>query len=159
MAKKFWSEKEAPKKKKNRMLRLKGTVVKGFGRGSKELGIPTANMADDVVASLPNDFATGIYHAWAQVAGGRVYKAVMSVGWNPFYNNEKKSIEVHIIHKFEQDFYGQELRVLVTGYLRPEANFDGLDALIQAINKDIEDAKAALDTPELAGGVQDDIFQ
>lgn len=35
------------------VLRLKGTVVKGFGRGSKDLGIPTANLdAESLVGSL-----------------------------------------------------------------------------------------------------------
>ena len=32
---------------------LRGTVVKGFGRGSKELGIPTANLDSDSLQVLP----------------------------------------------------------------------------------------------------------
>ncbi len=30
------------------------------------------------------------------------------------------------MHKFEQDFYGSELRVLICGYIRPEKNFSSL---------------------------------
>ena len=83
---------------------------------------------------------------WAQVEGDVVRKSVMSVGWNPFYKNEKRSAvrlcihaceaffvgsflslqEVHIMHKFDSDFYGRQLRVLVLGYLRPERNFASL---------------------------------
>ncbi len=38
---------------------LFGDVVKGFGRGSKQLGIPTANFPESVVKSLPKNFKTG----------------------------------------------------------------------------------------------------
>ena len=40
-------------------------VVKGFGRGSKELGIPTANLEDDVVHGITLD--DGIYYGFAQL--------------------------------------------------------------------------------------------
>jgi riboflavin kinase len=74
-------------------LKMKGDVQKGFGRGSKELGIPTANFSQEVVDLLSGEVGTGIYFGWATVATspGIVYPMVMSVGWNPFYKNEKKS--------------------------------------------------------------------
>ena len=40
----------------NAPLFMEGEVVKGFGRGSKELGIPTANFNEQVVAKLPQEF-------------------------------------------------------------------------------------------------------
>ncbi len=52
----------------------KGLVVKGFGRGSKQLGIPTANYPDEVVEKLPVCFNQGVYYGWAQVDNGPVYK-------------------------------------------------------------------------------------
>ncbi len=36
-------------------------------------------------------------------------------GWNPFYNNTKKTIETHILHDFGSDFYGSQLKVAITG--------------------------------------------
>ncbi|MCL4137092.1 UNVERIFIED_CONTAM: hypothetical protein GTU68_061959 [Idotea baltica] len=69
-----------------------GKVVKGFGRGSKELGIPTANLSEEVIDHLPEDLKPGIYYGLSSVDQGSVYKMVLSVGWNPFYNNEKKSM-------------------------------------------------------------------
>ena len=69
-----------------------GLVVKGFGRGSKQLGIPTANYAEDIVDKLPESFDQGVYYGWAQVDNGLVYKMVMSIGKNPYYNNEKKTM-------------------------------------------------------------------
>lgn len=128
----------------------RGKVSKGFGRGSKELGCPTANFPEDTINNIPDDLATGVYYGFGQVNGGEVHKMVMSIGWNPFYQNKKKSMEVHLLHKFEQDFYDQELRIVVLGYLRPEKNFDSLDALIKAIDDDINQAKAILDQPEHA---------
>ncbi|XP_050297494.1 riboflavin kinase [Anthonomus grandis grandis] len=127
----------------------KGVVIKGFGRGSKELGCPTANFPEEIVNKLPEDLTPGVYYGFAQIDAGEIYKMVMSIGWNPFYNNTKKSMETHLIHKFEKDFYGQELRVAILGYLRPEKNFSSLDELVKAIDEDIEKAKFELDKPEL----------
>ncbi|RZC33396.1 Flavokinase domain containing protein, partial [Asbolus verrucosus] len=127
-----------------------GEVVKGFGRGSKELGIPTANYPNDVVDGLPRDVEPGVYFGFASVDEGPVHKMVMSVGWNPFYNNTKKSMETYILHKFEEDFYGKVLKVVMLGYLRPEKNFDSLDELIAAINDDVKEAEEKLELAEFA---------
>lgn len=125
-----------------------GEVVRGFGRGSKELGIPTANFPEHVVDNLPADLTTGIYYGWGCVGDGEIHKMVMSIGWNPFYKNTKKSVETHVIHQFDEDFYGEILSILIVGYIRPEKSFDSLDALIAAIHSDIEEAKNQLDLPE-----------
>ena len=80
---------------------LSGPVISGFGRGSKELGIPTANLDS---TGLPQGFESGIYYGWAGldlpeskcgVEGakeGTVLPMVMSYGWNPFYKNEVRSV-------------------------------------------------------------------
>lgn len=127
-----------------------GTVVKGFGRGSKELGCPTANFPVEVVNNLPPELVTGVYFGFAQVDKGEVHKMVMSIGWNPFYQNNTKSMETHILHEYESDFYGQQLTVIVLGYLRPERNFNSLNELIEAIKNDIAQALVELDKPEYA---------
>lgn len=58
-----------------------------------------------------------------------VYPMVMSLGWNPYYRNEKQSAEVHIMHDFHRDFYGDELRIVVLGYIRPEFDYTTLGKL------------------------------
>lgn len=126
----------------------KGKIIKGFGRGSKELGIPTANFPEEVVSDLPETIETGVYFGYANVDKGPIYKMVMSIGWNPFYGNTKKSMETHIMHKFDGDLYDQELRVAILGYIRGEKNFPNLEALIEAINNDIKTADKELDKPE-----------
>ncbi|KAJ1925174.1 riboflavin kinase [Tieghemiomyces parasiticus] len=123
---------------------LSGPVQRGFGRGSKELGIPTANLPEQVVHDACSNLTTGVYFGWAQVDGGPVYGMVMSLGWNPYYKNEKLSGEVHILNEYPQDFYGKPLKVVVLGYLRPERDYTSLDALIYDINVDITVAKNSM---------------
>ncbi|KAJ2897533.1 riboflavin kinase, partial [Coemansia aciculifera] len=94
---------------------VSGTVVPGFGRGSKQLGIPTANLPEDAVNQALTDIAIGVYYGWAQVDSGPVLPMVMSLGWNPYFKNTKRSGEVHIIHEFAEDFYGKTLRIAIAG--------------------------------------------
>lgn len=70
---------------------------------------------------------------------------VMSIGYNPFYNNTVRSAEVHVLYSFGADFYGADMRLLILGYIRDEQNYDGLDALIEDINTDCEVAKKSLE--------------
>ena len=69
-----------------------GEVVKGFGRGSRELGIPTANYPDSVIDDLPEEYTNGVYYGWAQVDNGPVYEMCMSIGNNPYYNNTRRTM-------------------------------------------------------------------
>lgn len=68
-----------------------------------------------------------------------------SIGWNPFFKNEKKTVEPHLIHSFDSDFYGQDMKVVFCGFLRPEKNFDSLEALKDAIRSDIETSNDLLE--------------
>ena len=84
-------------------IRLSGPIIKGFGRGSKELGIPTANIP---IAGLSvgghEDVESGVYYGLAgvgvdeegkvQKGEGVVKEMVMSIGWNPFYKNSVRSV-------------------------------------------------------------------
>lgn len=71
------------------------------GTGFPEAGVitcnnvglcPSANFPEHVVDSLPADLPTGIYYGWASVGSGDVHKMVVSIGWNPYYKNVKKSM-------------------------------------------------------------------
>ena len=62
----------------------------------------------------------------------------LSIGWNPTYDNDEKTIEVFIINDFEgKDFYDDYLTVDLKHFLRAEALFSDFDALILAIQCDI----------------------
>lgn len=156
---------------------LGGPVVNGFGRGSKTLGIPTANLeiTDGPAKREAEKLAPGIYFGWAGLrltgdtdrnmtrdtdqklidtterdrlddthSTNKTYPMVMSIGWNPFFENAVKTCEPWLLADFENDFYGAELRLKVLGYIRPEANFVSLESLIERIHKDAEVAKGAL---------------
>ncbi|KAK9507072.1 hypothetical protein O3M35_008895 [Rhynocoris fuscipes] len=140
-------------------LFVSGVVDKGFGRGSKELGIPTANYSSEVVKNLPHNLETGVYYGWSQIDNGAVHKMVMSVGWNPFYQNKVKTMEVHILHDFPEQFYGSLMKVCVLNYLRPEMNFPTLDDLISAIKSDVDAANKELDKPEFSKFREHEFFQ
>lgn len=56
--------------------------------------------------------------------------------------------EVHIMHTFNTDLYGQLLKICILDFIRPEANFDSLDLLIKTIKSDIQIANESLNKPE-----------
>ncbi|GAA97720.1 hypothetical protein E5Q_04399 [Mixia osmundae IAM 14324] len=146
---------------------LQGSVQKGFGRGSKELGCPTANLPDDAIVQVA-ELQTGVHYGWAQVTlsgsetsslrSETVLPMVMSVGWNPFYKNQKRTAEVHILHDFERDFYGSHLKVIVLAFIRPEYDYAGLEALIKDINTDKQVTLASLDRPAYQAYRHDHFF-
>jgi hypothetical protein len=46
-------------------LRMAAPVVKGFGRGSRQMGTPTANMDPEPLASTLAHMHQGVYYGWA----------------------------------------------------------------------------------------------
>jgi len=129
-------------------IRLEAKVVEGFGRGGKQLGCPTANMSAKDLGDKLTDLPTGIYCGWATVNGKGPYKAVTSIGWNPYFQNKEKTVEPHLLHEFSSDFYGEHLKLLLCGYLRPEKDFTSLEALIEAIQNDIALSREWLELPQ-----------
>lgn len=117
---------------------LIGDVIRGHGRGSRQLGFPTANLR--VVGELFS--RPGIYAVWA-FHEGRRHPAVANLGWNPTFRDQLFSIEVHILD-FDQDIYGHRLRVEFVGRLRDEVAFRGPEELIAQIKKDIARAREIL---------------
>ncbi len=69
---------------------------------------------------------------------------VMSIGYNPFYKNTVRSAEVHILQKFNRDFYGAEMRISILGYIRPEYDYVDVESLIKDIRTDIAVAERSL---------------
>ncbi|KAI1400018.1 riboflavin kinase [Hypoxylon fuscum] len=50
-------------------LRMEGAVISGFGRGSKELGIPTANLpVDEAATPWIASVSSGVYFGYASLA-------------------------------------------------------------------------------------------
>jgi riboflavin kinase len=141
-------------------IELTSNIVHGFGRGGKKLGIPTANldMTPEIEGKLV-DLVSGVYYGWAEfiptsasseenVKEGLDYNRklpmVMSIGFNPYFNNKYKTAEAHIMEKFSHDFYDHDLRVKILGFIRTEADFTKFSHLIEAIHNDVQVAKDIL---------------
>ena len=131
-------------------IEMRGPVVKGFGRGSTQLGIPTANLDIVPLKHQVDSLAPGIYLGFASIRG-ETHKMVMSIGWNPYFDNSKKTIEPWLLHEFESDFYGEELSLVVVGYIRPEADFTTLEALVERIHRDAQVARVVLEREPFVG--------
>ncbi|KXN87896.1 Riboflavin kinase [Leucoagaricus sp. SymC.cos] len=154
-------------------IKLGGPVQKGFGRGGKDLGCPTANLPDDSTEEMTAVAKTGVYYGYAQVLSPQdklaefekeelvVLPMVMSMGFNPFYANKKLTAEIHIMHPFKSDFYGYEMRAIVLGYIRPELNYTsrGKEALIDDIETDKRVALRCLERPGYQKYAKDDHFR
>jgi riboflavin kinase len=141
-----------------------GKVVYGFGRGSKQMGIPTANLNPE---DLPQELLAlpkGVYYGWAQVrAPGldtRSHMMVMNIGNRPtFADSDAVTLEVHILHDYESaDFYGEEAAIVVLGFIRLEMKFNSLDELVGRILEDIATAKNILSSDEVLHSYQSDPF-
>lgn len=116
---------------------MNGVVVHGFGRGSKMLGFPTANI------EVSNDtflLKNGVYIV-EMLVEGKWIPGMASIGINPTFDDvHKVTIEVNLLD-FDKDIYHLPVRVKWLKYLRPELKFDGIDALIAQLKKDEQDTR------------------
>ena len=124
----------------NHPFELRGTVVKGQQIG-KTLGFPTANL--QVAESHKLIPPVGIYavrvHHRDQVHGAMLY-----IGNRPtLVEYDNRTIEVNIFD-FDQDLYGQLLRVEFIDHIREDQHFEGLEALRLQLMKDEQSARAIL---------------
>ena len=119
---------------------LRGEVVSGDKRG-RSIGFPTANVLPDPRVVVPG---TGVYAGYATV-GGESYEACTNVGEAPTFERRERRVEAYLIG-FEGDLYGKVLDVSFVEKLRGERKFSGIDELKAQIGRDVEGARAVLDT-------------
>lgn len=128
---------KAAKKYLGRDFFIEGNVVPGFKRGTS-LGLHTANLKT-YNELLPLD---GVYATFVTM-NGKTYQSATNIGFNPTYHNSERSIEVHIFN-FDQEIYGETLRLTFMDRIRDEIQFASADILVQQIKKDIATAKKIL---------------
>jgi riboflavin kinase/FMN adenylyltransferase len=116
---------------------LEGQVVPGDRRG-QSLGMPTANIVPDDRLVCPGH---GVYAAWAHG-----YPAAVNVGVRPTFDTGRGLlVEGHLIG-FEGDLYGQTLRIAFVERMRGEKRFESVEALVDQMNRDVEEAQRVLAT-------------
>ena len=86
---------------------------------------------------------------------GAVYPMVMSIGWNPYYKNTVRSVEVHIMHDFGVQFYDSHMNLIILGFIRPELDYESVEKLISDIKTDIDVAGRSLERPAYAKLAED----
>lgn len=122
-----------------RPYRLTGQVVSGRRLGQR-LGIPTANLELPPGRLIP---ANGVYTGYAHTQSAGAWPAVINVGVRPTIAPNHLTVEAHLLD-FEGDLYGQTLALDFVARLRDEQAFPSLNALVDQIRRDIEDARKIL---------------
>ena len=113
-------------------------VVHGDKRG-RELGFPTANL-------LPADgYVTpghGVYACRATTVSGESYAAATNVGVRPMFVTGRGELIEAFLLDFDADIYGQPLRLEFLKRLRGEKRFESIEALIEQMARDVDEARA-----------------
>ncbi|KPP93762.1 MAG: bifunctional riboflavin kinase / FMN adenylyltransferase RibF [Rhodobacteraceae bacterium HLUCCA08] len=121
--------------------RIDGEVIHGDQRG-RDLGYPTINLS---IAGLhPPRF--GVYAVKLDILTGPhagSYDGAASIGVRPTFGVNTANCETHIFD-FKGDLYGEHASVALVDFLREEAKFDSLDALIARMDDDCARARKIL---------------
>jgi len=122
-----------------RYFQIIGRVEHGRKMGSG-LGFPTANIkVDEAYKLIPRNgvYAVEIEHK------GDCYKGMLNIGDNPTFENAQWSIEVNIFN-FNEEIYGQQLRISFVERMRDELKFAEVEALKNQLVADKEHALTIL---------------
>jgi len=121
-----------------RPFTVRGRVEHGDKNG-RLLGFPTANI--DMGNYLRPLY--GIYAVTGRLPDGRVLKGAANLGIRPSFDPPKELLEPHFFD-FAEDLYGQDIDVAFHAFIRPEAKYDSMDALMVQIARDCDAAKGLL---------------
>ena len=105
-----------------------GIVKKGAQRG-REFGYPTANV------SLQKNTPQGVYAAVVEI-NNKSYKASTFIGAAVTYGDEEYKSESYILD-FDEDIYGQTIKILLYKKIRGSEKFVSEEKLIEQIRIDV----------------------
>jgi riboflavin kinase/FMN adenylyltransferase len=114
-------------------------VVQHGDKVGRTLGFPTANV--DMANYLRP--AYGIYAVRGHLPDGRVVDGAANLGVRPSFDPPKELLEPYFFD-FSGDLYGQVIAVELIDFIRPEAKFDGMEALMAQMAEDVETARRLL---------------
>jgi riboflavin kinase/FMN adenylyltransferase len=111
---------------------ISGTVVHGKRLG-RSIGFPTANL--DVASHQKLIPGSGVYAVNCEVKG-RPYHGMLNIGLNPTVNEDDQvRMEVNIFD-FNEDIYGENVRVTFKHRIRNEQKFDSVETLRTRLEAD-----------------------
>jgi riboflavin kinase/FMN adenylyltransferase len=127
---------------------VSGLVVRGDQRG-RDLGYPTANLAfGEQIVPRHGIYATRIEVLDGPHAG--LHDGVASIGVRPTFGVNAANFEVHLFD-FAGDLYGAEISAGLVSFLRPEARFESVAALIAQMDRDCALARERLARARIPG--------
>jgi len=116
-----------------RSYSVEGTVIKGKQIG-RTIDMPTANINVPSKKLLPPN---GVYLCRVFVKD-KVYNGISNIGVRPtIKDNAEKNIETYIFD-FNENIYGDRIRIELLQFLRKEQKFESLDKLKEQLVKDKE---------------------
>jgi len=115
---------------------VQGEVVDGDKRG-RELGFPTANLVPRTGYVTPGH---GVYAC--RTGDGHI--AAVNVGVRPMFTTGRGELIEAYLLDFDGDLYGTELRLEFLKRLRGEKRFASVDALVEQMHRDVEQARRAV---------------
>ena len=113
---------------------ITGKIVHGRHLGHS-LGFPTINQIPDPVKMTP---PRGVYYSRTLVAG-RWYQGISNIGIKPTVGGTAVGLETDLFD-CTLDLYGQEARVELLSFRRPEEKFSDINELKEQMDRDIQAA-------------------
>lgn len=110
---------------------LEGEVIHARKIG-RTIGFPTANLKAEDKLIIPKN---GIYAVKVYIKN-KVYYGATNIGYNPTVNGKALSIETNIID-FDEEIYGEIIKVEFLDRIRDEKKFNSLDELKSQLRKDV----------------------
>jgi riboflavin kinase/FMN adenylyltransferase len=124
-----------------RAHRVSGEVVHGDHRG-REIGYPTANIDVQGGLLIPAD---GVYSGLLWI-DGQAHQSAISVGTNPTFDDVvNRRVEAYVIGQSDLDLYGKVVDLDFVSHIRDMESFAGIAELLEAMDRDVETAKADLE--------------
>ena len=120
---------------------IDGNIVKGKSIG-KKIGFPTANIrVEENYKIIPKN---GVYFVSCKIKNIQKF-GMMNIGFNPTFGNKKLTIEVNIFD-FNQDVYGENIKIEFIKFIRNEMKFQNIGELIKQIKIDRETCKSYMNS-------------
>ncbi len=131
----------------NRPFQTSGIVIQGEKRG-RTIGFPTANIDVEEEYALPK---VGVYAVRVSISDQNKITGMANVGYKPTFHEsnqiDRPTIEIHLFD-FEQDIYGESLRIEWIDFIRNEVKFNGIEQLIEQLKKDEQQIRHLFTTIE-----------
>ena len=118
---------------------VSGEVLHGRHMGGRLL-FPTTNLIPTTKKLLPPD---GVYVSRTHLEDGRVQGGMTNIGYKPTVGEKFRGVETYI-YDVDEDLYGEDIKVELLHFTRPERKFESLDGLRKQMEKDIAYGKEFL---------------